>query len=296
MARLTLEGNRMSGMTMVSNKWFVLSQTLTATLTLTADMPNMLFLDPGGADRNVVLPAAANGAWFSIYNTADASEYLDVFLTGGTTLVARIAPGQSLTLVSNGSVWYGEDGEGGGAAQLLGTIAAQPVSGSFTARAIVAYPVVRFDFTFTAAQIPVTDAGASGASGSLKLWDLTQQGWLAQGGRQNYTAFAEGAALTTGAGDAVHVLGLGSVAANAGDGALTGTEVDWSGASTGQITNSGGTGTGTLTSAVNAAVDGTGTASDIYLNWSGTAATIDANSTIDVTGTASIVMIAVGDD
>lgn len=70
------------------------------------------------------------------------------------------------------------------------------------------------------------------------------------------TAFAEGAALTGAAGDASFVMGLGSVAANAGDAALTGTEVDF-GAVTG---------------------------------------TIDANSTISVTGTISVVGLLMGDD
>jgi hypothetical protein len=34
----------------------------------------------------------------------------------------------------------------------------------------------------------------------------------------------------------------------------------------------------------------------MYLNWSGTAATIDANSTIDVTGTVEIFGLRMGDD
>lgn len=154
-------------------------------------------------------------------------------------------------------------------------------------------------YTFTALEITVTDAAGSGSSGSVKIFDFVQAGVFSLGARQNYTAFAEGAALTGGAGDAAFVMGIGSAAANAGDGALTGTEVDFA-AVTGTITLSGGTGTGTKFSGAglntSGAVDGTATAADLYLNWSGTAATIDANSTITVTGTATVLVALLGDD
>lgn len=153
----------------------------------------------------------------------------------------------------------------------------------------------RLDFTLTAVSITVTDAAGSGSSGSLKIFDFVQSSVVALACRQNYTAFAEGGALTGGAGDAAFVMGLGSVAADAGDGALTGTEVDF-GAVTGTITLSGGTGTGTKHSATAAILDGTSTATDLYLNWSGTAATIDANSTISVTGTITVIGVMAGDD
>lgn len=153
----------------------------------------------------------------------------------------------------------------------------------------------RLDFTLTAVSITVTDAGGSGASGSLKIFDFAEGSILALGCRQDYTAFAEGAALTGAAGDAAFVMGLGSVAANAGDGVLTATEVDF-GSVTGTITLSAGTGVGTKHSCVAAIFDGTGTATDLYLNWCGTAATIDANSTISVTGTISVLVALLGDD
>jgi hypothetical protein len=150
-------------------------------------------------------------------------------------------------------------------------------------------------FTLNAVSIPVTDAAASGSSGSLKIFDFVQAGIQPLASRQDYTAFAEGAALTGGAGDAAFVMGLGSVAANAADGDLTGTEVDFA-PKTGTITLSGGTATATKFGGQGTAVDGTGTAADLYLNWSGTAATIDANSTISVTGTITIVVALLGDD
>jgi hypothetical protein len=142
----------------------------------------------------------------------------------------------------------------------------------------------------------VTDAAGSGSSGSLKLFDFPEGSIIPIASRQNYTAFAEGAALTGAAGDAAFIMALGSVAADAGDGALTSTEVNIAPA-TATITLSGGTGTGNKQGGATAApIDGTGTAVPCYLNWSGSAATIDANSTIAVTGTISILWAWVGDD
>lgn len=152
------------------------------------------------------------------------------------------------------------------------------------------------DFTLTAARVSVTDGGGSGSYGSLKIFDFVQTGVQYLAARQNYTAFAEGAALTGAAGDAAFVIGVGSAAvAAAADGALSTTSVDI-GSATSTITLSAGTGTGTKHNASTANIDGTATASDIYLNWSGSAATIDANSTIDVTGTITVVGVMTGDD
>lgn len=180
-------------------------------------------------------------------------------------------------------------------ALIVGTQAAQPASGSVACVIERQGKFVSMAFTLTAARISVTDAAASGSSGSLKLFDFVQQALCPLACRQDYTAFAEGAALTTAAGDAAFVIALGSVAANAGDGALTGTEVDIADA-TGTITLSGGTGTGTKLNGAKTPIDGTGTATDLYLNWSGSAATIDANSTIDVTGTITLLLALMGDD
>lgn len=177
----------------------------------------------------------------------------------------------------------------------LGTPAAQPAAGRVDCVAHYDGDFFRLVFTLTKARITVTDATTSGSSGSLKLFDFTEGAIVPLGSRQNYTAFAEGSALTTAAGDAAFVMGVGSVAANAGDGALTGTEVDFAPV-TGTITLSEGTGAGTKIGGPGAAIDGTGTAADMYLNWSGTAATIDANSTIDVTGTVEIFGLRMGDD
>lgn len=183
----------------------------------------------------------------------------------------------------------------------FGLQVAQPASGSVdvqVTRGRGDIPSFRLDFTFAQARLTVTDAAASGSSGSLKIFTFIPQALGIQGCRQDYTAFAEGSALTTAAGDAAFKVALGTVAADAGDGALTSTEVDIC-AATATITDSGGTGTGGAFVAggtIGTSLDGTTTAKDIYLNWSGSAATIDANSTIDITGTVSVFVIFLGDD
>ena len=182
----------------------------------------------------------------------------------------------------------------------IGVAAAQPASGSVSVetKSYIHAPFFHLTFTLNKARIPVTDGAGSGSYGSLKLWDFVEGAIAIFGSRQNYTAFVEGSALTTGAGDAVHVLGVGSAAAaTARDGTLTTTEQDI-GAVTAQITNSGGTGVlnTKLTGALATPLDGTAAAKSLYLNWSGTAASIDANSTIDVTGTITVTGVLLSDD
>lgn len=176
----------------------------------------------------------------------------------------------------------------------------QPTSGS------VAVTIKRFgqlsgmfqlDFTLTAARIPVTDGAGSGSHGALKIFDFAQAAISFLGCRQNYTAFVEGSALTTGAGDAVFEIGVGTTAISAAADGTLGNGVNENVGQAVAITDSGGTGAGTaVDGAKTTALDGTGTAIDLNLNWSGTAATIDANSTIDVTGTISVVGVFLGDD
>jgi len=74
----------------------VLTETLTGARVLTAAEVSdnlTLALDPGGAARNVDLPATSTdlaGQEFVIINTADAAEALTVRLTGGGATVATI--------------------------------------------------------------------------------------------------------------------------------------------------------------------------------------------------------------
>lgn len=145
-------------------------------------------------------------------------------------------------------------------------------------------------------RLNTTDAGASGSYASQLLFTFIKQGISITGGYQNWTAFAEGATLTSGgAGNVTHVLGVGSTAiATARDGTLTSTEHDVI-PKTGTITDSGGTGAGSqITGAYATGLDGTVTAKTLNLNWSGFAATSNASSTIDVTGTITVTGVFTG--
>lgn len=148
------------------------------------------------------------------------------------------------------------------------------------------------EFNLNGVVIDTTDATTSGSSGSVKLFDFATTGLVVPlASSQIYTAAVDSSAITTGVGDVVYVLGVGSVAANAGDGALTGTEVDYA-AATATITNSSFDVPSTQKKLAGAgtAVDGSATASDIYLNWSGSAATSDANGTMTITGTITLLV------
>ena len=61
------------------------SETLSAGKTLTVDDAKFQRLDPGGAGRDVTLPAEGMGIGFLIFNAADASESLTVKNDAGAT-------------------------------------------------------------------------------------------------------------------------------------------------------------------------------------------------------------------
>lgn len=175
--------------------------------------------------------------------------------------------------------------------------AAATVTGTLATEITRLGPFFRLDFTLTAVSISVTDAGVSGSYGSTKLFDFAAGAVSFLGCRQDYTAFAEGAALTGAAGDASFEIGLGTTAISAAADGTLGNGVNENVGQAVAVTLSGGTGTGTaVDGAKTTALDGTATAIDLNLNWSGTAATIDANSTITVTGTISVVGVMLGDD
>jgi hypothetical protein len=153
----------------------------------------------------------------------------------------------------------------------------------------------KLDFTFASVAVTHTDAAGSGSSGSLKIFDFVEGAVMPLASRSNLT-FLGDALIDTNAGDMAFVYGFGSVAANAGDGALTGTEVDFSAVS-GAITLSAKAGSSpTLLKGAGTAVDGTATAADLYFNESGSAATSDANGVLTVSGTYTLVGVLLGDD
>lgn len=173
----------------------------------------------------------------------------------------------------------------------------QPTTGKVFATVEKNNGIYRLDLTLQGVRISVTDATTNGSYGSFKLFDFEQAAISFLGCRQDYTAFREGSALTGGAGDAVFEIGVGTTAiAAAADGTLGNGVNENVGQAVG-VTLSSGTGTGTaVDGAKTTALNGTATALDLYLNWSGSAATIDATSTIDVWGTISVSFAWLGDD
>ena len=97
MSKLNLEkGIAADLLLLAGNRWGVVNQTLTATFAVPVDAPHVLALDPGGASRNVTLPASPQiGDWFVIINTADAAEVITVQDSAGAGLTPAITPTQN---------------------------------------------------------------------------------------------------------------------------------------------------------------------------------------------------------
>ena len=98
----------------------VTAMTLTGPLVLTeADVANsfMIAIDPGGAVRNVDLPAtsaALKGQTFVIINTSGGAFALTVRLTGGGATVATIGQSQNATFYcwsATAGSWQGSVGK-----------------------------------------------------------------------------------------------------------------------------------------------------------------------------------------
>lgn len=92
------------------NRLGVNVQTLGATLQIGENGPHVHFLDPGGAARDVELPASPQkGDFYLIFNTADALEVITVKDSAGGALTPAITPTQSecAVVVYSGTAWRG---------------------------------------------------------------------------------------------------------------------------------------------------------------------------------------------
>jgi hypothetical protein len=173
---------------------------------------------------------------------------------------------------------------------------AQPVSGSVEITDIWRAknaPYYRLDFKFNKARIPVTDGTTSGSYGSVKFFDFVEGAIIFLGSRQDYTAYVcDGTGVPN---DTAFEIGVGTTAiAAAADGTL-GNGVNENVGQAVTQTLSSGTTTGTAVTG-GTAVNGTATALDLNLNFSGSAATVDGDGTLDVTGTFSVTFAFMGDD
>jgi hypothetical protein len=147
---------------------------------------------------------------------------------------------------------------------------------------------------FDGVEITLTDAEGSGSSGSLELGSFLE-GWgvLNLGCVQHYESIHIAPEVTAD-GDASIVMGVGTAQADAGDGALTGAErnigdvTDAMVATPGAVpATDGGTASGNQVSqpaAGPSSINAFDAAVPIYLNVSGTAATVDGTGVITVTG------------
>lgn len=108
MSRLNLEDGLAAALLNTRVKMLVQTQTLGANLTLDAAAPPVHFLDPGGAARDVTLPAEASSEnlVFVIINTADAAETITVKNDGGGTVVT-IAQNKGGIVFCDGTTWKG---------------------------------------------------------------------------------------------------------------------------------------------------------------------------------------------
>lgn len=93
---------------------FATTKTLTGTETLTDASKPILYLDPGGANRDVKLAPEANTNHGTILvNTADADEKLVVKDDSGTTTIVEIGQGKARMVIPNGTAWKVLSGGGG---------------------------------------------------------------------------------------------------------------------------------------------------------------------------------------
>lgn len=79
---------------------------LTANLAITDKFPVLLFIDPNGAGRNVLLPAPDEGLTYCIVNTADAAETITLRDYIDTLSYGTIGQNARAWVVSDGVSWY----------------------------------------------------------------------------------------------------------------------------------------------------------------------------------------------
>lgn len=137
--------------------------TLTGNITLTYRDAQILSLDPGGALRTVTLPAARDGASFSISNSADADERLTVYAADGSTVVGIVPAAGSLTVAAEDGTWVAV---GTGGAVPLPRHAAQTIDMADAAVTLVYGAAGAGQVTLTS-EVLYVDANSSGASENL---------------------------------------------------------------------------------------------------------------------------------
>ena len=86
------------------------AETLSANKTFQDSDKPLQFLDPGGADRTVTLPAeASSNHQFVIFNIADAFEKL-IVKDDADNVIGVVHKGNANTFISNGTAWFSAKG------------------------------------------------------------------------------------------------------------------------------------------------------------------------------------------
>jgi len=228
----------------------------------------------------------------------------------GAPRSGRFSVGDTFTDANGKSFIYGDDrawhaipsGAGGVSAAEFGLIdqannvsvfALETVAG-LTMSVVRTGAVQNLRISLDAVEITLTSAAPSGSSGSLELGSfLAGYGLINLGCVQHYEAIHIAPEVTAD-GDASIVMGVGTAQADAGDGALTGAERDIGDVTAAMVATpgavpatDGGIATGSQVSQPAAGPSSISTfaaAVPIYLNVSGTAATVDGTGVVTVTG------------
>ena len=84
-----------------------LAKTVAAEEAILTTYPPVLYLDPNGAARTVLLPAEADseGLTFFVYNTADALENLTLEDDSSTTAIIVLGQGEGVAVHCDGTTW-----------------------------------------------------------------------------------------------------------------------------------------------------------------------------------------------
>ena len=158
--------------------------TLTGATTLTVSSPMIQFLDPGGADRTVTLPAESvcDGLAMHFYNAADADETLTINDDAAAT-VATLGRGQAATLRCDGTSWidFSGGGEGGRAEVNKQTLAANLTLTAASAYFQILDPAADRDVTLPAVAASIGIAySITNAANALEIITVKNAGATAQ--------------------------------------------------------------------------------------------------------------------
>ena len=174
----------------------------------------------------------------------------------------------------------------------VGTSGVSPVASGVVASNVTG-GVTRTVLTLTGTSITMTDAGAAGSHGSLKVYDFPAGNIAFLGATTNLTILAGSGGITD---TAAVVGGVGTVTVATDNATLTTTEQDLVPSTAATLTAGAGDFDGQSLTAGIAVFDGTATAIDAWLNFAIPDAGSTANDTLTVNGTITLVWANLGDN